>query len=223
MTPGTRPKVGEIKLFENTKVSRFYLYSQKGVEFNTFLLQERKCVEDLADLYSIIRATESLEAAYSRDAITPDEYAEACKRLISQFKSTESALVSSKAIVSADKFITEFQVDCPRAYERLIVSGQFLLHDFTPLLRNSFIGVPATVLHAPSDNRAESVVVAETVQAFITAMDALRLQQKAVDEVQVASASFAHLTLFHSFSLLSAVAVGDHELVGEGSDPSCRF
>lgn len=46
-------------------------------------------------------------------------------------------------------------------------------------------GVPATVLHASSDNRAESVIVAETVQAFITAMDALRLQQRAVDEVQV--------------------------------------
>ena len=45
--------------------------------------------------------------------------------------------------------------------------------------------MPATVLHASSDNRAESVVVAETVQAFITAMDALRLQQRAVDEVQV--------------------------------------
>mmetsp|Transcript_10255 Transcript_10255/g.15381 ORF Transcript_10255/g.15381 Transcript_10255/m.15381 type:complete len:218 (+) Transcript_10255:3-656(+) len=139
--------MGEIKLFETSK--------------------ERKSLEDLADLYSIIRATESLETAYSRDAITPSEYAESCKRLISQFKTTEVALVSSKAIISAENFIREYQVDCPRAYERLIISG-----------------VPATVLHASSDNRAESVVVAETVQAFITAMDSLRLQQKAVDEVQ---------------------------------------
>ena len=46
-------------------------------------------------------------------------------------------------------------------------------------------GVPATVLHsAGTDSRAEAVIVAETVQAFITAMDALRLGQKAVDEVQ---------------------------------------
>ena len=86
--------------------------------------KERKSLEDLADLYSIIRTTESLEAAYSRDAITPAEYAEACKRLISQFKTTEAALVSSKAIVSADSFIREFQVDCPRAYERLLISGE---------------------------------------------------------------------------------------------------
>jgi ESCRT-I complex subunit VPS28 len=44
--------------------------------------------------------------------------------------------------------------------------------------------VPATVLHASTDNRAESVVVAETVQAFITTMDAIRLNQRAVDEIQ---------------------------------------
>ena len=30
----------------------------------------------------------------------------------------------------------------------------------------------------------ESVIVAETVQGFITAMDALKLQQRAVDEIQ---------------------------------------
>ena len=77
----------------------------------------------IIDLYSIIKVTESLEVAYSRDAITPSEYADACKRLISQFKTTESALVSSRAVVSADSFIREFQIDCPRAYERLLISG----------------------------------------------------------------------------------------------------
>ena len=34
------------------------------------------------------------------------------------------------------------------------------------------------------DDRLQSVIVAETVQAFITAMDALRLGQRAVDEIQ---------------------------------------
>lgn len=38
-------------------------------------------------------------------------------------------------------------------------------------------------MHASADNRAEAVIVAETVQAFITTMDALRLNQRAVDEV----------------------------------------
>ncbi len=45
-------------------------------------------------------------------------------------------------------------------------------------------GVPATVIHGTSEHQTESVVVAETVQAFITTMDALKLGQRAVDEVQ---------------------------------------
>eukprot|EP01037_Dinobryon_pediforme_P046852 gene46852-60463_t len=80
MVPLNRPKMEEIKLFETSK--------------------ERKSLEDLADLYSIIRTTESLEAAYSRDAITPAEYAEACKRLISQFKTTEAALSTARELMS---------------------------------------------------------------------------------------------------------------------------
>jgi ESCRT-I complex subunit VPS28 len=98
-----RSVMGEVKLYDNNK--------------------ERNRLEDLADFYAIIKTTESLEAAYSRDATTPEEYADNCKRLISQFKTAESALISGKAIVSAEQFISEFQIDCPRAYERLIVSG----------------------------------------------------------------------------------------------------
>jgi ESCRT-I complex subunit VPS28 len=142
-----RPPVNtEIKLYENG--------------------QERKRAEELADLYAIIKTTESLEAAFSRDAINSSEYAAACTKLISQFRTTESALLASGAIESAEKFFREF-LDCPRARNRLLV-----------------VGVPATVVHATHDERGEAVIVAETVQGFITAMDALKLNQRAVDEVQ---------------------------------------
>ena len=40
------------------------------------------------------------------------------------------------------------------------------------------------MIHASNDTRSDVKIVAETVQAFITAMDALRLEQKAVDEIQ---------------------------------------
>jgi ESCRT-I complex subunit VPS28 len=127
----TRPKMGEVKLFQDSN--------------------ERRRHEDLCDLYAIIKVTESLEAAYSRDAITSSEYAEACTRLISQFKSTESALITGGMITGADVFMREFHIDCPRAYDRLIRSG-----------------VPATVLHVSHDDRADSVLVAETVQVIRT-------------------------------------------------------
>jgi ESCRT-I complex subunit VPS28 len=100
---GPRACCGEIRMFENSK--------------------EREHLERLADLFSIVKATDLLEAAYSRDAVTPDSYTDACNRLISQFKATEKGLMQNKTIINADSFFNEYHVDCPRAYERLIVSG----------------------------------------------------------------------------------------------------
>jgi ESCRT-I complex subunit VPS28 len=120
------------------------------------------------------QVTESLETAYSRDAVSSQDYATACARLITQFKSTESALITAGIISSAEVFIREFNVDCPRAYDRLLK-----------------FGVPATVLHdggragdGQGQREPDSVIVAETVQAFITAIDALALENYAVDVVQ---------------------------------------
>lgn len=126
----TRPKMNEVRLYQDTN--------------------ERRRNEELGDLYAIIKATEALEAAFSRDAITSSEYSEACTRLISQFKSTESALITGGMIKNAEVFMKEYEIDCPRAYDRLIKSG-----------------VPATVLHVSHDDRADSVIVAETVQVIL--------------------------------------------------------
>ena len=101
-----RPKTDEIKLFDSSK--------------------ERNRLEELSDLYAIIKATELLEAAYTRDAITSSEYTDACHRTISQFKTTEAALIHSKQIEKTEAFMKEFQIDCPRAYERLVVAGMKL-------------------------------------------------------------------------------------------------
>lgn len=49
------------------------------------------------DLYAIIKATEKLERAYVRDAISPEVYEQACERLIAQFKVLWGSL---KAVVS---------------------------------------------------------------------------------------------------------------------------
>lgn len=39
-------------------------------------------------------------------------------------------------------------------------------------------------MHPPADNRGDNVIIAETVQSFITLVDALKLNQRAVDEIQ---------------------------------------
>ncbi len=128
---------------------------------------ERRKYEDLADLYSIIKATEHLEAAFARDAVSQEDYTAACSKLISQFKSTEAAVLQAKTVTDTRAFMSEYHMDCPRAIERLLR-----------------LGVPATVLNPVQDDRGEAIKVAETVQYFITAMDGVRLEQRAVDELQ---------------------------------------
>ena len=95
--------------------------------------QQRRLYEDMADLYTIIKSTEHLEKAYIKDAISSDEYTEACQRLISQFKTTEKAL----GLNTLD-FMNEYKMDCPLAVERLLTAG-----------------VPATVMHAHSGARSK--------------------------------------------------------------------
>ena len=61
-----------------------------------------------------------------------------------------------------------YQMDCPRATERLLK-----------------MGVPEPIKGGSgADAGAVVMTVAETVQHFITAMDAVKLEQRAVDELQ---------------------------------------
>ena len=111
---------------------------------------ERDRLEDLADLYAIIRSTNSLEVAFSRDAVSLKEYNELCTKLISQHKTTEQALVSSGSIESGESFFKQYGSNYQRAWDRLIRTG-----------------VPATTLHATHDDRSDTVLVAQTTQGAL--------------------------------------------------------
>lgn len=125
--------------------------------------RERELMDDKANLYAIILATEHLERAYARDALTPKEYTAQCKKLISQFKLAERVLRNE---TSTEAFMALYDMDCPRARERLLK-----------------MGVPEP-MKGGSDEASHAVTVAETVQHFITTMDAVKLEQRAVDELQ---------------------------------------
>ena len=60
-----------------------------------------------------------------------------------------------------------YQMDCPRATERLLK-----------------MGVPEQVKASDDTGHHVAVTIAETVQHFITTMDAVKLEQRAVDELQ---------------------------------------
>jgi len=125
--------------------------------------REREHYDEQANLYAIILATEHLERAYARDAIEPKEYTAQCKKLISQFKLAERVLRGS---MNTETFMALYQMDCPRAVERLLR-----------------MGIPEP-MKGGTDEASHAVTVAETVQHFITTMDAVKLDQRAVDELQ---------------------------------------
>ena len=150
MNSGKWPKaidesLPEIDLYENSK--------------------ERKAYDNLADLYAIITATEHLERAYANDAITQAEYTRECSKLLSQFKITENAALG-KDSMTTETFMRVYQMDCPRAAERLLR-----------------MGVPEPTKTSGGDANV-AMTVKETTQHFITAMDAVKLDQRAVDELQ---------------------------------------
>jgi ESCRT-I complex subunit VPS28 len=127
---------------------------------------ERALYDHLGDLYSIITATESLERAYARNALTREEYLKECNSLLSQFRVAERVALTKK--MTSETFMQVYQMDCPLAADRLLK-----------------IGVPEQML-APSSVKTHEVAitVAETAEHFITTMDALKLETKAVDELQ---------------------------------------
>merc|ERR1712226_1380095 len=125
--------------------------------------RERQTYDEMANLYAIIMATEHLERAYVQDAIDAETYTSQCKKLISQFGVAEHVL---KDQMSTETFMSLYQMDCPRAVERLLVQG-----------------IPQPIKGADSSAN-HAATVAETVQFFITTMDAVRLEQRYVDELQ---------------------------------------
>ena len=124
--------------------------------------KERKYYDSRANLYAIIMATEHLERAYAQDCVTSQEYTTECNKLISQFKIAKSALGDNE---TTESFMKTFQMDCPRATNRLL-----------------YMGVPES-LRSSDDSDNVGVAVAKTVADFITAMDTVRLGQLDVDDL----------------------------------------
>jgi ESCRT-I complex subunit VPS28 len=128
--------------------------------------RDREMYDNQADLYAIIKTMEHLEKAYVKDAISAEAYTPACTKLIAQYR-TARGLVDA----DVDRFVAEYKLDCSAALKRLKS------------------GIPATVEHQGGGSgsgevgRPDAVVVAQTVQHFITAMDSLKLNMVAVDSL----------------------------------------
>nr|CAB3267632.1 vacuolar protein sorting-associated protein 28 homolog [Phallusia mammillata] len=123
--------------------------------------REREKYDNLAELYSIIKTLQALEKAYVKDALTAKDYTGACSKLLEQYKVAFRQVKNE--VSSLDEFIKQYKLeDCHAALERIREDR------------------PITI---PDDKGNTSKCVADIVSLFITVMDKLRLEIRAMDEL----------------------------------------
>ncbi|KAK3987024.1 vacuolar protein sorting-associated [Cladorrhinum sp. PSN332] len=138
---------------------------------------ERDLQDSLAEIFSIIVTLDELEKAFLKDAIPEADYTEICERSLKQYKSLVADEAVSKAYVGLEEFKAEWDLEVPRATERIRV------------------GMPSTALattSGPPPNAASNngggknisgTLILEATQNFITFMDALKLGLLAKDQL----------------------------------------
>lgn len=102
-----------------------------------------------------------------RDDIPAKEYEATCEKLIAQYKTLSEAVKDQ--IPDMVQFMAVYNMECPAAVNRLVRSG-----------------MPATIAHGKprAHSSADSAKsVADTVQNYITAMDSLKLNMVAIDQI----------------------------------------
>ncbi|CCW63839.1 unnamed protein product [Phytomonas sp. EM1] len=124
---------------------------------------ERQHVDYLADLFAIVVAIEHIEKANRRDLITQEQYSATVRRLLEKYKHTVNYLEKgcNPYFTNIDDFLNTYCSLYPAA-RATIKEGPF---------------------SNPSENSARFLArqALECGQYFITLLDAIRLQQTAVD------------------------------------------
>ncbi|CAH8872445.1 unnamed protein product [Trichobilharzia szidati] len=134
--------------------------------------REREKYDNLAELYAVINTIQCLQKAYIKDYVESKEYTAACSKLLVQYKAAFKQ-VQGDEFATVEDFMRKYKMDCPAALERIKE------------------GRPITI---KDDKQNVNKCIADTVSLFITIMDKLRLEIRAMDEVKL----FKHLiTIFY--------------------------
>ncbi|XP_013404301.1 vacuolar protein sorting-associated protein 28 homolog [Lingula anatina] len=123
--------------------------------------RDREKYDNMADLFAVINTLQCLEKAYIKDCVTPKEYTAACSKLLVQIKAAFKQ-VQGDDHATIEVFMKKHRMDCPAALERIKE------------------GRPITI---KDDKGNTSKCIADIVSLFITVMDKLRLEIKAMDEI----------------------------------------
>ncbi|XP_059497008.1 vacuolar protein sorting-associated protein 28 homolog isoform X2 [Stegostoma tigrinum] len=124
--------------------------------------REREKYDNMAELFAVVKTLQALEKTYIKDCVTPTEYTAACSRLLVQYKAAFKQVQGSD-ISTIDEFCRRYRLDCPLAMERIREDRPITIKD---------------------DKGNLNRCIADIVSLFITVMDKLRLEIRAMDEIQ---------------------------------------
>ncbi|KAJ2938937.1 hypothetical protein O0L34_g17749 [Tuta absoluta] len=124
--------------------------------------REREKHDNMAELYAVVSTLQHLEKAYMRDCVRAQEYTAACSRLLVQYRVAWKQ-VQGDEFPTIESFVQKFRLDCPAALERIRENKPNLIKD---------------------DKGNTNKYIAEIVSLFITLMDKLRLELRAMDMIQ---------------------------------------
>ncbi|MCJ1425484.1 hypothetical protein MMC29_003383 [Sticta canariensis] len=138
---------------------------------------ERDLFDSLAEIYSIIITLDGLEKAYIKDSVLEVEYTEICSRLLKQYKSTLNDDNVMREFVDLDTFKAEWNIECPRATERIRVNLPATIVDPSTAHVNSSNAV------VQSGSVASGSQILLATENFITFLDALKLNMLSKDSL----------------------------------------
>ncbi|XP_059148053.1 uncharacterized protein LOC131935586 [Physella acuta] len=119
--------------------------------------------ENVIDLYAVLNTLQSLEKAYIRDTVLAKECTATCSKLLVQYKAAFKQVHSDFSTI--EEFMKKYRLDCPAALERIKEDRPITIKD---------------------DKGNTSKCIADQwhiVTLFITVMDKLRLDIKAMDAI----------------------------------------
>jgi len=123
--------------------------------------REREKIDNLAELFAVINTLQCLEKAYIKDSVTAKDYTRACSKLLVQYKAAFKQ-VEGGEYPNVDTFMNKYRLNAPAALERIKEDRPITIKD---------------------DKGNTSKLVAEIVANFITAMDTLKLEIYAMDQL----------------------------------------
>ncbi len=122
--------------------------------------RQREEIDNRANVYSLIQTIQALEKAYIKNAVSPHEYTKQCNILLDQYKAAFKLI--EERFSTLESFKSTYLIHSPAAIERIKE------------------GRPITI----KDDRGNlSKSIFEIVSLFITVMDRLRLEIRAMDEL----------------------------------------